>query len=43
MAEKAGSIITCNAIVKHTCGLVGEGLEEEDRERIWLEEAESAF
>ena len=36
-AEKSGNPLTCAAIIKAT---IGEGLEEEDKERVWLEEAE---
>ena len=37
VAEKSGNPLTCAAIVKST---IGEGLEEEDKERAWLEDAE---
>lgn len=37
IAEKSNNPLTCGAIIKAT---IGEGLEEEDKERVWLEEAE---
>lgn len=37
-AERAGSPLTCHAIVKHTLAF---GVEEEDRRRIWLEDADA--
>lgn len=37
-AEKAGAPVTAAAILKHTVGL---GVEEEDRGRIWAEDADS--
>lgn len=36
-AERAGSVFTCQAIIKHT---VGVGVEEEDRKRTWVADAE---
>ncbi|KMT04885.1 hypothetical protein BVRB_7g170520 [Beta vulgaris subsp. vulgaris] len=36
-AERAGSVVTCQAIVKHTVGI---GVEEEDRKRTWVADAE---
>uniref|UniRef100_A0A803KYM1 PRP1 splicing factor N-terminal domain-containing protein n=1 Tax=Chenopodium quinoa TaxID=63459 RepID=A0A803KYM1_CHEQI len=36
-AERAGSVVTCQAIIKHT---VGVGVEEEDRKRTWVADAE---
>ncbi|KAK9726755.1 hypothetical protein RND81_05G235200 [Saponaria officinalis] len=36
-SERAGSVVTCQAIVKHT---VGVGVEEEDRKRTWVADAE---
>ena len=36
--EKAGSIQTCQAVVK---AVIGEGVDEEDRKDTWLEDAES--
>ncbi|VDP10622.1 unnamed protein product [Soboliphyme baturini] len=37
-AEKGGNILTCQAIVR---AVIGVGVEEEDRKRMWLEDAES--
>jgi len=37
--EKAGSILTCQIIIK---SVLGVGVEEEDRKDTWLEDAESA-
>ena len=36
--EKAGSINTCQAIVR---AVIGIGVEEEDRKHTWMEDAES--
>lgn len=36
-AEKSGNPLTCGAIIKAT---IAEGIEEEDKERVWLEDAE---
>ncbi|KAJ0976730.1 hypothetical protein J5N97_012204 [Dioscorea zingiberensis] len=36
-AERAGSIVTCQAIIKNTIGI---GVEEEDRKRTWVADAE---
>lgn len=36
-AERAGSVVTCQAIIKHTVGI---GVEEEDRKRTWVADAE---
>lgn len=36
-SERAGSVVTCQAIIKHT---VGVGVEEEDRKRTWVADAE---
>uniref|UniRef100_A0A7N2LSQ3 Pre-mRNA splicing factor n=1 Tax=Quercus lobata TaxID=97700 RepID=A0A7N2LSQ3_QUELO len=36
-AERAGSVVTCQAIVKNTIGI---GVEEEDRKRTWVADAE---
>ncbi|XP_073001008.1 protein STABILIZED1 [Typha latifolia] len=36
-AERAGSILTCQAIIKNT---IGVGVEEEDRKRTWVADAE---
>lgn len=36
-AERAGSVLTCQAIIKNTVGL---GVEEEDRRRTWVADAE---
>ena len=37
-AEKAGSVQTCQAVVK---SVIGVGVDEEDRKDTWLEDAES--
>ncbi|KAK7825987.1 protein STABILIZED1 [Quercus suber] len=37
VAERAGSVVTCQAIVKNTIGI---GVEEEDRKRTWVADAE---
>jgi len=37
--EKAGSILTCQSIIKN---VIGVGVEEEDRKDTWLEDAEAA-
>ncbi|KAL9457717.1 hypothetical protein AB3S75_006712 [Citrus x aurantiifolia] len=37
VAERAGSVITCQAIIKNTIGI---GVEEEDRKRTWVADAE---
>lgn len=37
VAEKSGNVLTCGGIVKAT---IGEGLDDEDKERVWMEEAE---
>lgn len=39
-AEKAGSVVTCEAIVHAT---VGVGVEEEDRKRTWMADAEECI
>lgn len=39
-AEKAGSVATCQAIIKATVGL---GVEEEDRKRTWMADAEECL
>jgi pre-mRNA-processing factor 6 len=36
-AERAGSVLTCQAIIKNTIGI---GVEEEDRRRTWVADAE---
>lgn len=36
-AEKGGSILTCQSLIRH---VVGHGVEEEDRKDTWLEDAE---
>ncbi|KAL5974512.1 Protein STABILIZED1 [Asimina triloba] len=36
-AERAGSIVTCQAIIRNTIGI---GVEEEDRKRTWVADAE---
>ncbi|KAL8088172.1 protein STABILIZED1 [Apium graveolens] len=36
-AERAGSVVTCNAIISNTIGI---GVEEEDRKRTWVADAE---
>lgn len=36
-AERAGSVVTCQAIIKNTIGI---GVEEEDRKRTWVADAE---
>ncbi|XP_057534911.1 protein STABILIZED1 [Amaranthus tricolor] len=36
-SERAGSVVTCQAIIKHTVGI---GVEEEDRKRTWVADAE---
>lgn len=37
-AEKAGSVLTCQAVVQHVISI---GVEEEDRKDTWLEDAEN--
>ncbi|XP_035659533.1 pre-mRNA-processing factor 6-like [Branchiostoma floridae] len=37
--EKAGSIITCQSIIR---AVIGVGVEEEDRKHTWMEDAESS-
>eukprot|EP01116_Phalansterium_solitarium_P020812 TRINITY_DN6254_c0_g1_i1.p1 TRINITY_DN6254_c0_g1~~TRINITY_DN6254_c0_g1_i1.p1 ORF type:complete len:925 (-),score=402.90 TRINITY_DN6254_c0_g1_i1:208-2982(-) len=39
-AEAAGAPVTCNALVHETVGL---GVDDEDRKRTWLDDAESAI
>lgn len=36
-AERANSVVTCQAIIRHTIGI---GVEEEDRKRTWVADAE---
>ncbi|OQR74425.1 pre-mRNA-processing factor 6-like [Tropilaelaps mercedesae] len=36
-AERAGSVVTCQAIIDH---VIGVGIEDEDRKHTWLEDAE---
>ena len=36
-AERGGSVETCRAIIKNTIGI---GVEEEDRKRTWVADAE---
>lgn len=36
--EKAGSVLTCKAIIKHVIGI---GIDEEEREGAWIEDAEN--
>ncbi|XP_077241716.1 protein STABILIZED1-like [Tasmannia lanceolata] len=36
-AERAGSVVTCQAIIHHTIGI---GVEDEDRKRTWVADAE---
>jgi len=38
-AEKGGSILTCQSLVKH---IINTGVEEEDRKDTWLEDADSS-
>ena len=38
-AEKGGSILTCQSLVKN---IINTGVEEEDRKDTWLEDADSA-
>ena len=40
LAECSGSPLTSEAIIKMTIGIYVEGLDEEDKERVWIEEAE---
>lgn len=42
LAETAGNVKTSQAIIKYTTDLLAESLEDEDKERIWLEEADTA-
>lgn len=39
-AERAGSILTCQAIIK---AVIGIGVDEEDRKDTWMEDAESCI
>jgi pre-mRNA-processing factor 6 len=38
--EQEGAILTCQAIIKSTLGM---GIDDEDRKRVWLDDAESAI
>ena len=40
LAEKSGNGLTSTAIIKLTINTIVEGLDEDDKERVWLEEAE---
>ena len=37
-AEKAGAVLTCQALIKY---VIGHGVEDEDRKHTWLEDADS--
>ena len=37
-SEKAGAVLTCQAIIKF---VIGHGVEDEDRKHTWLEDADS--
>jgi len=41
VAEKSGNPKTSTAIINMTIGTLTEGLDEDDKERVWLEEAET--
>ena len=40
LAEKAGSIMTCDAIIRFTADI---GVDEDDKEKVWLEDAEACI